>query len=103
MIQRTILIAAAALALAAPIAPAATSAQDAAPECASVFWLEPLAAETTEQVQDLIAEAQAEYRERVSADEEIEIVDVVEEEPPPPPPKRPWARRGRAATARTEG
>jgi hypothetical protein len=55
-----------------------------------------LAAETTEQVQDLLAEARAEYADRVSADEEIEIIDVVEDEPPPPPPKRPRAGRGRA-------
>jgi hypothetical protein len=61
--------------------------------------LRALAAETTEQVQDLVAEAKAEYAERVTADEEIEIVDVVEDEPPPPPPKRPRAGRGRAAAA----
>jgi hypothetical protein len=64
--------------------------------------LRTLAAETTEQVQDLLAEARAEYRERLSADEEIEIVDVVEDEPPPPPPKRPRAGRGRAAAASSE-
>jgi len=66
--------------------------------------LKSLAAETTEQVQDLFAEARAEYNDRISADEEIEIVDVVEDEPPPPPPKRPRAGRGRAAApAATEG
>ena len=64
--------------------------------------LRTLAAETSEQVQDLVAEAKAEYAERVSADEEIEIVDVVEDEPPPPPPKRPRAGRGRATAAATE-
>jgi Protein of unknown function (DUF5132) len=57
--------------------------------------LKALAAETSEQVQDLVAEAKAEYADRAGADEEIEIVDVVEEEPPPPPPKRPRAGRGR--------
>jgi hypothetical protein len=61
--------------------------------------LRSLAAETSEQVQDLLAEARAEYKERVSADDEIEIVDVIEEEAPPPPPKRPRAGRGRAAAA----
>ena len=65
--------------------------------------LKTLAAETSEQVQDLFAEAKAEYAERASADEEIEIVDVVEEEPPPPPPKRPRAGRGRARAASNEG
>jgi hypothetical protein len=61
-----------------------------------------LAAETTEQVQDLFAEAKAEYAERMSADEEVEIVDVVEDEPPPPPPKRARAGRGRARVAASE-
>src|SRR5687767_5173576 len=61
-----------------------------------------LVAETTEQIQDLYEEARAEYSDRVSAEEEIEIVDVVEEEAPPPPPKRPRAGRGRAAAAATE-
>ena len=60
--------------------------------------MQALAAETSEQVQDLFAEAKAEYRRRVGADEEIEIVDVVEDEPPPPPPKRP-----RPAEARGHG
>jgi hypothetical protein len=59
--------------------------------------LRSLAAETTEQVQDLYEEARAEYRERLTAEEEVEIVDVVEDEPPPPPPKRPRAGRGRRA------
>jgi hypothetical protein len=58
-----------------------------------------LAAETTEQVQDLYEEALAEYRDGQSADEEVEIVDVVEDEPPPPPPKRPRAGRGPRAAA----
>lgn len=61
--------------------------------------LKTLAAETSEQVQDLYAEAKAEYRDRVTADEEIEIVDVVEEEAPPPPPRRPRAGRGKRAAA----
>ena len=64
--------------------------------------LKALAAETSEQVQDLVAEAKAEYVDRAGADEEIEIVDVVEEEPPPPPPKRPRAGRGRARATSTE-
>ncbi len=59
--------------------------------------LKSLAAETTEHVQDLYAEARAEYLDHVSADEEIDIVDVVEEEAPPPPPRRPRAGRGRRA------
>jgi hypothetical protein len=58
-----------------------------------------LAAEASEQFQDLFAEARAEYQDRTSADEEIEIVDVVEDEPPPPPPKRARAGRGRAKAA----
>ena len=61
-----------------------------------------LAAETTEQVQDLLAEARAEYQERAIADEEIEIVDVVDDEPPPPSPKRPRAGRGRPRVTSTE-
>lgn len=61
-----------------------------------------LAAETAEQMQDLYAEARAEYQDRIAADEEIEIVDVVEDEPPPPPPKRPRAGRGARAVARNE-
>ena len=61
-----------------------------------------LAAETTEQVQDLLAEARAEYAERASADEDMEVVDVVEDEPPPPPPKRARAGRGRARAATPE-
>jgi hypothetical protein len=61
--------------------------------------LRSLAAETTEQVQDLYEEALAEYRDHQTADEEVEIVDVVEDEPPPPPPKRPRAGRGRRAAA----
>lgn len=65
--------------------------------------LRELAAETTEQVQDLVAEARAEYQERTSADEEVEIVDVVDDEPPPPPPKRPRAGRGRSRVASSEG
>ena len=44
-------------------------------------------------MQDLVAEARAEYAERASADEEIEIVDVVEDEPPPPAAEAP--ARGR--------
>ena len=64
--------------------------------------LRSLAAETTEQVQDLVAEARAEYQERISADEEIEIVDVIDDEPPPPPPKRPRAGRGGARAASSE-
>lgn len=64
--------------------------------------LKTLAAETTEQVQDLLAEAKAEYAERASADEELEIVDEVEDEPPPPPPKRPRAGRGRSRVASSE-
>jgi len=63
--------------------------------------LRSLAAETTEQVQDLYEEARAEYLDHVSAEEEVEIVDVVEDEPPPPPPKRPRAGRGRRAAAPT--
>ncbi|MGE3909745.1 MAG: DUF5132 domain-containing protein [Chloroflexota bacterium] len=64
--------------------------------------LKTLAAEATEQAQDLYAEARAEYRDRESADEEIEIVDVVEEEAPPPPPRRPRAGRGKRAAATAE-
>ncbi len=60
--------------------------------------LKTLIAETTEQMQDLYEEARVEYLEGRSADDEIEIVDVVEDEPPPPPPKRPRAGRGRAGT-----
>jgi hypothetical protein len=59
--------------------------------------LRSLAAETTEQVQDLYAEARAEYLDHAASDEEVEIVDVVEEEAPPPPPRRPRAGRGRRA------
>ena len=59
--------------------------------------LKSLAAETTEQMQDLYEEARAEYHERLSAEAEVEIVDVVEDEAPPPPPKRPRAGRGRRA------
>ena len=44
MIQRMLLVAAAAFALAAPFPSAPVAAQEAAPECASAFWLEPLAA-----------------------------------------------------------
>ena len=61
--------------------------------------LKTLAAETSEQVQDLYAEAKGEYQDRVTADEEIEIVDVVEEDAPPPPPRRPRAGRGKKADA----
>lgn len=59
--------------------------------------LKTLAAETSEHVQDLYAEARAEYEDRVTADEEIEIVDVVEEDAPPPPLRRPRAGRGKRA------
>jgi hypothetical protein len=55
-----------------------------------------LAAETSEQMQDLYEEAKAEYQDTLTAEDEVEIVDV-EDEPPPPPPKRPRAGRGRAA------
>lgn len=52
MIRRTILmlilIAAASFALAVPFSIAPASAQDAAPECASAFWLEPLDTEAVD-------------------------------------------------------
>jgi hypothetical protein len=64
--------------------------------------LQSLAAETVEQVQDLYAEARAEYHDRVAADDEIEIVEVVEEEAPPPPPRRPRAGRGNRPPSTTE-
>jgi hypothetical protein len=57
-----------------------------------------LAAETSEQMQDLYEEARSEYRDALTAEDEVEIVDV-EDEPPPPPPKRPRAGRGRARPA----
>jgi hypothetical protein len=60
-----------------------------------------LAAETTEQIQDLYEEARTEYQDALAAEDEVEIVDV-EEEAPPPPPKRPRAGRGRAAAAPAE-
>ena len=59
-----------------------------------------LAAETSEQLQDIYEEARSEYRDALAAEEEVEIVDV-EDAPPPPPPKRPRAGRGRAAAAPT--
>jgi hypothetical protein len=55
-----------------------------------------LAAETSEQMQDLYEEAKTEYQDTLTAEDEVEIIDV-EDEPPPPPPKRPRAGRGRAA------
>src|SRR3954466_14958466 len=51
-----------------------------------------LAAETREQLQDLYEEARTEYQDTLTAEDEVEIVEV-EDEPPPPPPKR--ARAGR--------
>lgn len=63
--------------------------------------LKTLVAEASEQVQDLYEEARTEYLDASSADDEVEIVDVVEDEPPPPPPKRPRAGRGRSAAPST--
>ena len=60
-----------------------------------------LAAETSEQLQDLYEEARTEYQDTLAAEQEVEIVDV-EDEPPPPPPKRARAGRGRAAAAPAE-
>jgi len=64
--------------------------------------LKTLAAETSEQMQDLYEEARSEYLDTQAAEDEVEIVDVVENEPPPPPPKRPRAGRGRTAARATE-
>jgi len=60
-----------------------------------------LVAESTEQIQDIYEEARTEYLEGVTADDEVEIVDLVEDEPPPPPPRRRRAGRGRSAASST--